>query len=146
MNQHEESSKLEHIAYLAAQIQRFPGYNASNSDKTFCLDIVLAQLDTSKRYPLLQQDKCATIAGMAGELQKGFARGRERYTKGEGGSFPQRCENFAKAVYHFIQDNAKHHRLDARFRRFLLAAYSHLFMAKSQEHSAKNRELEGAEN
>jgi hypothetical protein len=143
MNQQQESSKLQHIAYLAAQIQRFPGYDASNSDKYFCLDAVLEQFDTSNRYPLIQSDSTARIAGMAGELEKRLNSGRSRHAKnGEGGSVSQRCQLFAHAVFTFILDCEKAHRLDARFRRFLRAAYSHLFMAQSLAHSQKNKESE----
>jgi hypothetical protein len=137
------SSRLEHIAYLAAQIQRYPGGDAGNSDKTFCLDIVLEQFDTSKRYPALQKDVTARIAGMAGELEKRFDSGRSRHAKnGEGGTFSERYHKFAQAVFEFVSLCEKEHRLDARFRRFLRAAYSHLFMEKSLAHSRKNKEEE----
>ncbi|OAD18865.1 hypothetical protein THIOM_005530 [Candidatus Thiomargarita nelsonii] len=137
------SSTLEHIAYLAAQIQRYPGGDAGNSDKTFCLDIVLEQFDTSKRYPVLQKDATARIAGMAGELEKRFDSGRSRHAKnGEGGNFSERYHKFAQAVFEFVSLCEKEHRLDARFRRFLRAAYSHLFMEKSLAHSRKNKEKE----
>ena len=143
MNKHQESSTLEHIAYLAAQIQRYPGSDAGNSDKTFCLDLVLEQFDTSKRYPVLQKDATARIAGMAGELEKRFDSGRSRHAKnGEGGTFSERYHKFAQAVFEFVSLCEKEHRLDARFRRFLRAAYSHLFMEKSLAHSRKNKEEE----
>ncbi|RKZ44832.1 MAG: hypothetical protein DRQ41_01815 [Gammaproteobacteria bacterium] len=143
MDQHQESSTLEHIAYLAAQIQRYPGGDAGNSDKTFCLDIVLEQFDTSKRYPVLQKDVTARIAGMAGELGKRFDSGRSRHAKsGEGGAFSERYHKFAQAVFEFVSLCEKEHRLDARYRRFLRAAYSHLFMEQSRAHSRKNKEAE----
>jgi len=135
-----DKHSLEHITYLAAQIQRYPGSDAGNSDKTFCLDIVLEQFDTSKRYPV---DATTRIAGMAGELEKRFDSGRSRHAKnGEGGSFSERYHKFAQAVFEFVTLCEKTHRLDARFRRFLRAAYSHLFMEKSLAHSRKNKDIE----
>jgi len=143
MDKNNESSALENIAYLAAQIQRYPGGDSGNSDKTFCLDIVLEQFDTSKRYPILQEDVTARIAGMAGELEKRFDSGRSRHVKnGDGGNFSERYHKFAEAVFEFVSLCEKEHRLDARFRRFLRAAYSHLFMEKSLAHTRKNKEKE----
>jgi len=64
---------------------------------------VLEQFDTSKRYPILQQDVSARIAGMAGELEKRFDSGRSRHVKnGEGGNFSERCHKFAQAVFEFV--------------------------------------------
>ncbi|KHD09157.1 hypothetical protein PN36_23355 [Candidatus Thiomargarita nelsonii] len=134
------SLTLENIAYLAAQIQRYPGADAGNSDKTFCLDIVLEQFDTSKRYPV---DATTKIAGMAGELEKRFDSGRSRHAKnGDGGTFSERYHKFAQAVFEFVNLCEKEHRLDARFRRFLRAAYSHLFMEKSLAHTRKNKDID----
>ncbi|MEN8219536.1 MAG: hypothetical protein ABFS56_24935 [Pseudomonadota bacterium] len=135
-----DKHSLEPIAYLAAQIQRYPGSDAGNSDKTFCLDIVLEQFDTSKRYPV---DATTRIAGMAGELEKRFDSGRSRHAKnGDGGTFSERYHKFAQAVFEFVSLCEKEHRLDARFRRFLRAAYSHLFMEKSLAHTRKNKDIE----
>jgi hypothetical protein len=141
MNKHEESDTLKHIAYLAAQLQRYPGWDAGNSDRTFCLDIALEQFHTTRRYSTFKNDDTTTVAGMAGELEKRFASGRARHAKnGAGGTFSERYGLFAQAVFDFLRTCEKEHRLDNRFHRFLRAAYSHLFMLESLAHSKKNKD------
>jgi len=115
--------QIENIAQLAAQIQRNPGYKATNNERIFALTTALEQYDTGLKY---QQSERVTVAAMAETLATALDR-REMFAKGEG-AFSQRCKTFAQAVYDFVKHHKQEGQFDARFQRFFLAAYAFLFM------------------
>ena len=115
--------QIEKIAQLAAQIQRNPGYKATNNERIFALTTALEQYDTGLKY---QQSEPVTVAAMAETLATALDR-RDMFAKGEG-AFSQRCKAFAQAVYDFVKHHKQEGQFDARFQRFFLAAYAFLFM------------------
>jgi hypothetical protein len=119
-------TQIENIAQLAAQIQRHPGFRASNSERVFALTTVLVQYDTGKKY---RQNERVTVAAMANNLVTALER-REMFAKGEG-LVTERCKAFAQAVYDYVDSHQQQNAFDARFQRFFLAAYAFLFMEVS---------------
>ncbi|GEM_PF-1364536 len=132
----EETSKLKQLADLAAQIQRYPGYDASNSDKRFCLSIAIEQLENRSNCGL--QDETTLVAAIAGNLNDSLKR--RGLETGKGSAFPKRCEAFAHAVYDFVQILPPNCLIDPRFQRFASAAYAHLFMQASLSKTKENKE------
>lgn len=121
---------LEQIALLAANIQEFPGWDAGNSERVLALTTALSGWGTGKRK---HRGQVETVAAMAEEVRKTLDRRGLDFHFQHAGPFAERCENFAEAVFSFMHTHERQQPLDARFQRFMLAAYSHLFMKKSWE-------------
>ncbi|OUD13071.1 hypothetical protein [Thioflexithrix psekupsensis] len=129
------NSTLTTLAESAAAIQRYPGWEASNSDKRFCLTLALEQYEIGVNHQL---DKETIVAAIAGVLADTLLR-REMHTGGNS-QFPARCQAFGEIFYDFVTQFSMQKVIDPRFQRFLLAAYAHLFMQTSLAHSKANKE------
>jgi hypothetical protein len=129
-----QDNQLERIAELAIRVQRNPRRGASHNDRMFAFTTVLEPFTTGKQYG---QSESVIIAAMAETLANALKR-RDMYIGWEG-NLSERCLPFAREVYEFMTSNTDQGKgkFDARFHRFLLAAYANLFMAK---HTTSNKQ------
>ncbi len=126
------------LVKLAKQIQTPPFYNKkeppSLNERQFALKTAMEQMDSIRRREAgCMPSEEETIAAMAQTLAESL--NRRQYARGKDGkrddeSFYMDCKAFADAVYHLISGQREKGQFDARFHRFLLAAYTFMFMEK----------------
>jgi hypothetical protein len=136
------------LVKLAKQIQTPPFYNKkeppSLNERQFALKTAMEQMDSVKRRQsgYIPSDS-EVIAAMAETLAESL--NRRQYARGKDGkrddeSFYMDCKAFASAVYALISAQREKGQFDARFHRFLLAAYTFMFMERDKDEKTAEEE------
>ncbi len=127
---------IDNLAYLASRIQRKPN-SQSESVKTLALTTALNSYQEGERRQRQSQE---IIAAMANQVASYLSRREQYIGSEEGGNYSQRCERFAQAVYEFVKQNDTDQQpFDARFQRFMLAAYTHLFIKHTEQYNKERK-------
>lgn len=128
MNKYDD--KISEIAELAKRIQKPLATKASASERNFALYTALNEFEKSLNYPA--NVKGAIPAAMSGMVAESLNRRKLAAAAHNGiredADFYKACGEFAHKVYDLVVELKQQHLYDARFKRFLIAAYGYLFI------------------
>jgi len=122
--------KISEIAELAKKIQKPLATKASASERNFALYTALNEFEKSLNYPAhIKADVPAAMSGIVAEAlnRRKLAAAAHNGIR-EDADFYKACGEFAHKVYDLVVELKQQHLYDARFKRFLIAAYGYLFI------------------